>query len=83
MEYTKFFAKLGKGDVAIAGGKGASLGEMTKAGIPVPPGFVVTASAFERFISETQIDADITAQLEKSIPRILIRLNRRRKQFGR
>ena len=44
------------------------MGEMTSAGILVPPGFVVTAGAFERFISETQIDADIEAQLEKVNP---------------
>ena len=45
----KSIKQLGKNDVAIAGGKGASLGEMTKAGIPVPPGFVVLASAFDKF----------------------------------
>jgi pyruvate,water dikinase len=33
-------------DVAVAGGKGASLGEMIQAGFPVPGGFVVTASAY-------------------------------------
>ena len=42
--------------VAIAGGKGASLGEMTKAKISVPPGFVVLASAFDRFIEETNLE---------------------------
>ena len=42
------FAELNKHDVRTAGGKGASLGEMTGAGIPVPPGFVVLAGAFER-----------------------------------
>ena len=34
---------LGKGDVQRAGGKGANLGEMVRAGFPVPPGFVITA----------------------------------------
>jgi phosphoenolpyruvate synthase/pyruvate phosphate dikinase len=38
------------------GGKGANLGELTQAGINVPPGFVVTTVAFERFI--TAMDAD-------------------------
>lgn len=51
-------------DVAKAGGKGASLGEMTKAGIPVPPGFVLLASAFERFIEETDLDVEIDATLD-------------------
>lgn len=67
-EYAKFFTELDKGDAAIAGGKGASLGEMSRIGIPVPPGFVVTAGAYERFISETQIGADIEAQLKKINP---------------
>ena len=48
-----------------AGGKGASLGEMTQAGIPVPPGFVVLSSAFDRFISEANIKADIDSILHK------------------
>ncbi|HET9450045.1 MAG TPA: PEP/pyruvate-binding domain-containing protein, partial [Aggregicoccus sp.] len=37
---------MGKKDVALVGGKGANLGEMTRAGLPVPPGFVVTSAAF-------------------------------------
>ncbi len=61
----KNFTKLGKGDADIAGGKGASLGEMTNAGIPVPPGFVVLADAFEKFLEENQIGADVEAILEK------------------
>lgn len=40
------FAQVGRADVALVGGKGANLGEMTHAGFPVPPGFVVTSSAF-------------------------------------
>lgn len=45
------FSKISKKDAKIAGGKGASLGEMTKAGIPVPPGFIIVADAFDYFIS--------------------------------
>lgn len=39
------FSELGKHDVEVAGGKGANLGELTRAGLPVPPGFVVSAPA--------------------------------------
>lgn len=49
--------------MALAGGKGASLGEMTLAGIAVPPGFVILASSFEKFLRETQIHTDIDAIL--------------------
>ncbi len=52
MEYVRWFEQLGRGDVAVAGGKGANIGEMTQAGLPVPPGFVVTVDAFQRFVSE-------------------------------
>jgi len=59
------FSKISKDDVKIAGGKGASLGEMTKAGFLVPPGFVVLATAFERFLEETDINIEIEAALDK------------------
>ena len=63
--FIKTFSQISKKDVGIAGGKGASLGEMTKAGLPVPPGFVVLAAAFDRFLEETEIEADIEALLKK------------------
>jgi pyruvate,water dikinase len=47
--FVRTFAELSRLDVASAGGKGANLGEMTVAGLPVPAGFVVTVDAYERF----------------------------------
>lgn len=61
----KFFPQLDRKSVSEAGGKGASLGEMTRAGIPVPPGFVILALAFDRFLRETDLDAEIEAILKK------------------
>jgi pyruvate,water dikinase len=46
METIVWFKDLGIEDVAIAGGKGANLGELTGANLPVPPGFVVTSGAY-------------------------------------
>jgi len=63
MVFTRALSDLSKEDVDIAGGKGASLGELIKAGIPVPPGFVVVADAFEQFLEETSIRSDIDAAL--------------------
>lgn len=63
--YTKTFRQLSKKDVAVAGGKGASLGEMTRASIPVPPGFVVLASSFDAFIRSTGLADAITGELRK------------------
>ncbi len=65
MKYLKHFKELGRNDAAIAGGKGASLGEMTQAGIPVPPGFVILSSAFEYFLSENDLTQEIEAILRK------------------
>lgn len=59
------FKQISKKDVDLAGGKGASLGEMTRAGMPVPPGFVVLAESFEKFLDETEIFGDIEAVLKK------------------
>ena len=41
-----WFDAIGLGDRPAVGGKGGSLGELTKAGIAVPPGFVVRTEAF-------------------------------------
>ena len=50
---------IGSDDIGTVGGKGASLGEMTAAGLPVPPGFVVTAQTYRAFIEETGIDEEL------------------------
>ncbi|MEI8062326.1 MAG: PEP/pyruvate-binding domain-containing protein [bacterium] len=64
MELVRNFTQLNKHNADIAGGKGASLGEMTQAGIPVPPGFVVLSNAFERFIQETNLFEEIDGTLD-------------------
>lgn len=64
MELIKFFENISKNDVALAGGKGASLGEMTKAGISVPAGFVILSSAFEKFLEETDLIVEVDAILD-------------------
>jgi pyruvate,water dikinase len=57
------FGRLGRGDVAFAGGKGANLGELTAAGLPVPPGFVVGAPAYAAFCDGSGLRARIEARL--------------------
>jgi pyruvate,water dikinase len=46
MRSVAWFEEVGVGDAALVGGKGANLGEMTGAGLPVPPGFVITSEAY-------------------------------------
>jgi pyruvate,water dikinase len=55
VELVKQIAAVRKGDLPWVGGKGANLGELTGAGIPVPPGFVVTVDAYDHFLSEAGI----------------------------
>jgi len=59
MKFIRNFKEIGKNDVFLAGGKGASLGEMTKVDIPVPPGFVILSTAFEKFLEETDLNIEI------------------------
>ncbi|AEF96319.1 phosphoenolpyruvate synthase [Methanotorris igneus] len=59
MKLIAWLDELSNKDVSIAGGKGASLGEMWNAGLPVPPAFVVTADAYRHFIKETGLQDKI------------------------
>ncbi|WP_423751178.1 phosphoenolpyruvate synthase [Salinirarus marinus] len=51
-------------DLDTVGGKAASLGELTAAGLPVPPGFVVTAGTYRTFIEEAGIDEELFAAVD-------------------
>jgi rifampicin phosphotransferase len=48
--YTVWLDEIRKEDIALAGGKGANLGELSHAGLPVPSGFVVTTGAYDAFV---------------------------------
>jgi pyruvate,water dikinase len=50
-----WFEGLRKTDIPSVGGKNANLGEMTNAGLPVPPGFAITAYSYKKFIEDTGI----------------------------
>ena len=58
-----WFSDITKNDIPLAGGKGANLGEMYSAGIPVPNGFVVTSKAYFDFIEATSIKNKILTEL--------------------
>lgn len=63
-QYIFQFGEITRDDVPIVGGKGANLGEMTRAGLPVPPGFCVTADAYREFTKHAQ--ATITQILNET-----------------
>ena len=58
-----WFSEVGRDDLGLVGGKGANLGELTQANIPVPPGFVVTAETYTRFIKANGLDGLIREDL--------------------
>jgi pyruvate,water dikinase len=49
VNYVKQFSSINKEDIELVGGKGLSLGRLTQAGLPVPPGFVITTDAYKKF----------------------------------
>lgn len=66
-KFVAWFDELGKEDIDLAGGKGANLAEMTRAGIPVPSGFIITSDAYFYFLNQ--------AGLGKEIRRIIKHIN--------
>ncbi len=66
-ELVLWFEDLRNVDVSIVGGKNASLGEMISSGLPVPPGFAVTAFSYERFIQEKKIAEQIYKIIKETI----------------
>jgi pyruvate,water dikinase len=59
-----WFADITLADRAMVGGKGGSLGELTRANIAVPPGFVVTTQGFERVLAELEKENRIRSRVE-------------------
>ncbi|MDH2903243.1 MAG: phosphoenolpyruvate synthase [Actinomycetota bacterium] len=63
MEFVRWFEKIRLADAPLVGGKGANLGELTVAGLPVPPGFVVTSEAYHYAIDHAEIAPKLAAVL--------------------
>jgi len=61
------FADIGRDDVPSAGGKGASLGELLRAGIRVPDGFVVTTAAFRQAVEHVTVRGERIADRAAAI----------------
>lgn len=67
-EVIGWFADIGLDDRPHVGGKGGSLGELQRAGIAVPPGFVVKTGAFERFITNLEREFPVRSRIEALQP---------------
>jgi phosphoenolpyruvate synthase/pyruvate phosphate dikinase len=79
--HVSWFEHIGLDDRPHVGGKGASLGELKRAGIAVPPGFVVRTQAFERFISALERDAPMRESVESIDPEDLAALGEHSKHL--
>ena len=77
MPIIAWFKDVTKDDIPLVGGKGANLGEMTRAGIRVPPGFNITIEGYDKFMESNQLyerimkrldalDTNDTAELQKA-----------------
>ena len=65
IDFIKWFSELNKNSGAVAGGKGANLAEIYNIKINVPPGFVITAQAYDYFIEKAGIKEKIQSLLSK------------------
>jgi len=63
-----WFDEVDKEDLLLVGGKGANLGELTKAAIPVPPGFIVTTDSYFRFLDASGLRPQIEEILKPLNP---------------
>jgi pyruvate,water dikinase len=79
-EHISWFADIGLHDRPRVGGKGGSLGELQRAGIAVPPGFVVTTAAFERFMQVVDSDGRVRTTVEALAPDDLDEISARCKE---
>ncbi len=59
-----WFDEVAKKDIPLVGGKGANLGEMFRVGVPVPPGFIVSAHAYFDFVKRTSLKAKLETELK-------------------
>jgi pyruvate, orthophosphate dikinase len=75
-KYVYEFSEGGKDEKDLLGGKGANLAEMTRLGLPVPPGFTVTTEACRRYLAEGAVPAELRVQVTRALRALEDRLGR-------
>ncbi len=68
MNYVRRFEEIGAQDIDAVGGKGANLGELRRAGLPVPPGFCISAEAYREFVRTSGAEGTIQRALAGLAP---------------
>ncbi|UER53439.1 pyruvate, phosphate dikinase [Kineosporiaceae bacterium SCSIO 59966] len=64
------FAEGHRGMADLLGGKGANLAEMTRLGLPVPPGFTITTQACRAYLAEGHEPEGLAEQVEEHLRRV-------------
>lgn len=67
--FTRRLEEITKDDFSLVGGKGANLGEMMQAGLPVPGGFVILTTSYHHFVEENDLAAKMMSLLNSSYSR--------------
>lgn len=74
MEFVRWFKEIRLTDTALVGGKGANLGELTVAGLPVPPGFVVTSEACLDLVAQSPVAGKLPIWVMAEVPSVAYRI---------
>ncbi|MFR9805464.1 pyruvate, phosphate dikinase [Pseudonocardia sp. RS010] len=75
-KYVYEFTEGGKDQKDLLGGKGANLAEMTRLGLPVPPGFTVTTEACRRYLTDGTVPAELRVQVTRALRALEDRIGR-------
>jgi pyruvate,orthophosphate dikinase len=75
-KYVYDFSEGGKDEKDLLGGKGANLAEMTRLGLPVPPGFTVTTEACRQYLADGAVPPDLRVQVTRALRALEDRLDR-------
>src|SRR6187455_1766888 len=70
------FTEGGKDEKNLLGGKGANLAEMTRLGLPVPPGFTVTTEACRRYLTDGAVPPELRVQVTRALRALEDRIGR-------
>jgi pyruvate,orthophosphate dikinase len=76
-KYVYEFTEGGKDEKDLLGGKGANLAEMTRLGLPVPPGFTVTTEACRRYLADGSVPPQLRVQVTRALRALEDQVGRR------
>ncbi|ROR97586.1 pyruvate phosphate dikinase [Salana multivorans] len=79
--YVQDFAQGSMEQKDLLGGKGANLAEMTRLGLPVPPGFTITTEACRYYLANGRVPTDLRVEVTQAVRRLEAAMDRRLGDF--